>query len=234
MQSNSDNKWYVYRHLRNDKDIPFYIGIGCTPNYKRAFCKTKRNNRWNCITKSTSFSVEIIMDSLSKEDAVKKELEFIKFYGREINGGILCNQTDGGEGVFGRQNIEVWKAKLREAALKMTEEHKKKISISKMGHKGYMNGKKLTEDQKKKISERHKGVCKTEEHKKKLSNVNFGKKLSEETKNKISNWNKTVGFTDEQKQKMSKAASYKRSEETKRKMSESRKRYFEQKKLING
>lgn len=39
---------YVYRHIRLDKNQPFYIGIGVDEggNYKRAYNFIKRNNYW--------------------------------------------------------------------------------------------------------------------------------------------------------------------------------------------
>ena len=55
--------------------------------------------------------------------------------------------------------------------------------------------------------------------------------MSQETKDKIKLWNINVGASEDARKKMSSAASYKRSEETKRKMSEARKKYFENKKL---
>ena len=48
------NKYYLYRHIRLDKNEPFYIGIGTKEEryksfemiYKRAFSKKKRNIIW--------------------------------------------------------------------------------------------------------------------------------------------------------------------------------------------
>lgn len=225
------NDWYVYCHIRLDKNQPFYIGIGRTKNFKRAYSKSSRNVRWLSITKNIDYSVEIILDKISKEEAIRKEIELIDKYKRECFGGILCNQTSGGEGIHERQDIEKWKKNLSISALNMTEEHKRKISESLKGHRGYMKGKNLTEEQKSKISKRHKGVEKTEEHREKLRRANLGKKLSQETKDKIKLWNINVGASEEARKKMSSAASYKRSEETKKKMSEARKKYFENKKL---
>ena len=34
----------LYRHIRLDKNEPFYIGIG---NIKRAYNKSERNDIWN-------------------------------------------------------------------------------------------------------------------------------------------------------------------------------------------
>lgn len=90
---------YVYRHIRLDKNEPFYIGIGKVK--KRAYSKQNRNKYWQNISNITEYDVEIIMDELTWEEACEKEKEFIKLYGRFQNGGTLCNMTDGGEGTLG-------------------------------------------------------------------------------------------------------------------------------------
>jgi hypothetical protein len=96
---------YVYRHIRLDKNEPFYIGIGSDSKYKRANARFKgdRNNIWNKIVAKTNYQVQILFDDISWEDAIEKEKEFIALYGRKDNStGILANMTDGGEGVVGR------------------------------------------------------------------------------------------------------------------------------------
>lgn len=45
--------FYLYRHIRHDKNEPFYIGIGRTRNYERAFRKTSRNKFWKNIVSKT-------------------------------------------------------------------------------------------------------------------------------------------------------------------------------------
>ena len=91
------NDWIVYRHIRLDKNKPFYIGIGKDPN--RPYNKKDRSNFWKSITNKTKYIVEILFDNLTKEQAIEKEIEFIKLYGRkDIKNGSLCNMTCGGEG----------------------------------------------------------------------------------------------------------------------------------------
>lgn len=80
----------------------------------------------------------------------------------------------------------------------------------------------LSDDVKKRISEKHKGKIVKEETRQKLRQINLGKSLTKEHKNKIRIANKYRVLTDEQRQIMSKSASYKRSAETKEKMSKSR------------
>ena len=88
----------VYRHIRLDKNEPFYIGIGKTE--KRAYSKHSRNRYWNHITKNTEYKVQILFDDLSWDMAVEKEIELIQTYGRKDLGlGTLVNLTHGGEGL---------------------------------------------------------------------------------------------------------------------------------------
>jgi hypothetical protein len=95
---------YVYRHIRLDKNEPFYIGIGSDSTYKRAKAKYKgdRNKIWYDITAKSKYEIEILFDDINWEYACEKEKEFIALYGRKDNKtGILANMTDGGEGVVG-------------------------------------------------------------------------------------------------------------------------------------
>lgn len=115
-----DRDCYVYRHIRLDKNVPFYIGIGKVYDYRpedyyRAIVKSpsQRNTSWLSITSRSEYEVEIMLENLTWEEAIIKEQEFISLYGRYKNGGTLCNRTDGGEGCKGT---------------KLTQEHKDSIS----------------------------------------------------------------------------------------------------------
>jgi hypothetical protein len=113
---------YVYRHIRLDKNQPFYIGISKNDNYgncKRAKSCTGRNFIWKRIVDKTDYEVEVIMDGLTWEEAKQKEIEFIKLYGRLNSGtGILSNMTDGGEGGLGVVVSEITRKKLSENSKK--------------------------------------------------------------------------------------------------------------------
>jgi hypothetical protein len=101
-------KYFLYRHIRLDKNKPFYIGIGrkrerayssYTTEYERAFCK-QRNQIWNRITKKSDYEVEILFETDSEQLILEKEKEFIALYGRmDMVNGCLANLTDGGEGL---------------------------------------------------------------------------------------------------------------------------------------
>jgi hypothetical protein len=95
-------KYYCYRHIRADKNEPFYIGIGLkrinrniksvSTEYERAFSKCSRNNIWKSVVNKTDYNVEIIFESDSEEDIKNKETEFIKLYGLIYNKtGCLAN-----------------------------------------------------------------------------------------------------------------------------------------------
>jgi hypothetical protein len=155
----------VYRHIRTDLNIPFYIGIG--KEVTRAYSKTHRNDHWNHIVDKTSYDVHILFDDVSYEFAKEKEREFIELYKRKEDGGILCNLTKGGDGVLGIRHTE-------EARKKMGEPNK---------------GKTISEWHRQRISEFHTGKKHSEETKKRMSESQIGKglgiKASEETRKKM-------------------------------------------------
>ena len=123
---------YVYRHIRLDKNEPFYIGIGSDAKYQRADYRglKGRNKYWHRIVGKTDYDVEIILDDLTYPEAIKKEEEFIALYGRVNNKtGILCNLTDGGEGTKGLVVSEETREKQRNRVRPpQTEEQKRKAA----------------------------------------------------------------------------------------------------------
>jgi len=101
---------FLYRHIRQDKNQPFYIGIGTKKKwftdfeteYRRAFEKTNRTTYWKNITNKTNYKVEILFESDDYNFIKQKEIEFIALYGRyDLGKGTLTNLTDGGEGTLG-------------------------------------------------------------------------------------------------------------------------------------
>ena len=175
---------YLYRHIRLDKNEPFYIGIGSDEKYKRAYSKKSRNKYWSNIANITEYEVEIMLDNLMWEEVCKKEIEFIKLYGRkDLNEGTLVNMTDGGEGTFGAI---------------LTEDHKRKIGNHWMGDNNPMRkvrrfgnlnnhfNKLHSDDTKRKMSDKKKGKPLSEDHKEKMSESRKGKPKSEEWKKKMS------------------------------------------------
>jgi hypothetical protein len=160
---------YVYRHIRLDKNEPFYIGIGSDENYSRSRERYNRNGLWKIIATKSEIEVEILLDGLTYKEAQEKEKEFIALYGRKNNNtGILTNLTDGGEGTIGTV---------------ITEETRKKLSIAHKGNKS-RTGHKLSEETRLKMSIARTGKklgAISEEHRKKLSMAKKGTKQSIET-----------------------------------------------------
>jgi hypothetical protein len=160
---------YVYRHIRLDKNEPFYIGIGSDENHSRSRERYNRNGLWKIIATKSEIEVEILLDDLTYKQAQEKEKEFIALYGRKNNNsGILTNLTDGGEGNLGTI---------------ITEETRKKLSIAHKGNKS-RTGHILSEETRLKMSIARTGKKMpifTEEHRKKLSMAKIGKKQSIET-----------------------------------------------------
>lgn len=92
----------LYRHIRLDKNEPFYIGIG--NNIKRAYEKSRRSKIWKNIINKSEYRVDILFNDLTWTEACEKEKEFIKLYGRkDLGTGTLVNLTDGGDGSKGHK-----------------------------------------------------------------------------------------------------------------------------------
>jgi len=169
----------VYRHIRLDKNEPFYIGIGKTE--KRAYSKNSRNRYWKSIVANTAYRVEILFDDLSWERSIEKEIELIELYGRKDLGlGTLVNLTDGGESLPGSKNPMFGK--------KRTDDEKRRISQK-------LTGNKLSEETKLKISQSGKGIKKSPEYIEKIK----GRKHSPESIEKM----KKRVFTEEHRRKLS-------------------------------
>ncbi len=177
---------YLYRHIRLDKNEPFYIGIGLNEsnNYKRAYWTYERNFIWKKIVAKTNYEVEIVLDNLTWEEACEKEKEFIKLYGRKnINSGILSNMTDGGDGAFGMKHSAKTKLKisLAKKGKIFSEEHKKKIGL---GNKDKI----ISTETKKKQSEARKG------HKQKIESIEKMKAAQAYRKKKVDQFDLNMNF----------------------------------------
>lgn len=123
------------------------------------------------------FVKEILEENLTYDNICEREIYWIsKMNSKHPNGYNLC---DGGSGTLNPSDI---------TRLKQSESHK---------------GKKLTEEQKRKIGDKSRGRKHTEESKKKLSISHKGKKLSEQTKLKISEFSKKRKLSEKTKLKIS-------------------------------
>lgn len=124
----NEERYYLYRWIRLDKNQPFYIGIGTKTKddlkygtYKRSYTEKKGNPIWKNIINKSPYRIEILIESNDYNFILQKEIEFISLYGRiDLKSGILANMTDGGEGT---RNIII------------SEENRKRRSIAKKGIK---------------------------------------------------------------------------------------------------
>lgn len=169
---NSEGRYFLYRHIRLDKNIPFYIGIGTiykdwhkTKSFKVVFNRAyslDRNDIWNNIVlkNNNKYKVEIIECNDDYEYIKEKEKFFINLYGRKKEGGILSNLTVGGDGSLGYRHTE-------KSKLKMSKSHL---------------GKKLKKETIEKIRQANKGKNISDTHKKILSDLKIGGKNSQSKK----------------------------------------------------
>lgn len=123
-------KFYVYIHRRATDGSVFYVGKG---QRNRHESKRWRNKHWHNIVSKNGFTSEIITTFSSEICAFSFEVALIKAYGRKA----LCNMTDGGEGMSGwvasaetRKRCSDW-----QIGRKLSESHKKNISLSGLGVK---------------------------------------------------------------------------------------------------
>ena len=202
-----------YYHKRLDTGEIFYVGIG-TPS--RPYEDKHRNNHWNHIVEKVGHEVILVEENLSWDEACEWEKFEIKRIGRRDLGlGPLVNMTDGGEGTQGvliteerRTNISLAtkQAMSNPEIIQKMKDAKVDFTPWNSGMKGWNSGK---------------------------DNPNYGNYWSDEKKNEQGKKIKEAykdGFSEEhivklkEKRKGRKPAlGMKHSEETKRKMSESRK-----------
>ena len=180
----------VYKHIREDLNEVFYIGMG--ENEPRAHTEYKRSVPWKNVTNKTKYRAEIIFNNLTWEEACEKEKEYIKFYGRRDLGlGSLVNMTDGGEGGLGKivsEKHRIAVSKAQKGRIRTPD------SINKFKQK--MIGRVLSEQHKKSIGDTLTGIKRDDDFRKKvklarlINNGMKNKHHSEEVKKKISKSNK--------------------------------------------
>jgi len=168
----SKNKFYIYFHINPMKNEIFYVGKGCG---KRAYDKHSRSIFWHNTINKYGYIIDITETGLSNEEAMIREVFYIKKIGRRDLGlGPLVNMTFGGEGTIGK----IWSAETRLKislnqkgkkrgpspligikrgpsplkGTKYSEESKSKMSLSKMGHISANKGKKFSDEVKLKMS----------------------------------------------------------------------------------
>ena len=190
-----NGKQYIGDHSTEDLNCyktKNYIGSGI--HLQKAFKKGGREN----------FKREILEQFLSKKEAFNAQEKYIIQFNTLTPNGYNISPK-GGLHISGC-NSEETKRKIGEAnkislkGRKVSEEVKRKISISNIGHI-------VSEETKRKIGEANKislkGKKRSEESKQKQSKKTIGRIISEETKRKISIKEKGKIVTDETKKRIS-------------------------------
>lgn len=177
--------YYVYEHWRLDRDECFYVGKG---HGGRAYSLKNRNKHHQAIVAKlnkigSAFEVRMVITGISEDDAFRIEMERIEFW--EKSGVDLANLTKGGEGVSG---------------LKMSDEAKEKMRLSKLGKKqspetiakriAPLIGRKQPRDAVEKAAAKRRGRKLSDEHKQKLVKAHTGKIVSEKARQSLSLANK--------------------------------------------
>ncbi len=109
-------RFYVYEHIRKDTGAVFYVGKGCGD---RAFNFTNRGDNWKSVKDVCGeVLVRLPVKNVDEEFSWFAEIELIDLYKK--HGINLVNISKGGKG-FG--------------SIPKSEEHKRKIALTKIGIK---------------------------------------------------------------------------------------------------
>ena len=147
--------FYVYAYLRTS-GTPYYIGKG---SGRRAYSK---HGKWH--PPKDRSRIVFLETKLTEIGALALERRYIKWYGREINNGILKNKTEGGDGCDSmRHSVETRAVIGFKSSQKVySDEYRAKLSNAQINRI-------RTPDHNQRISEALTGKTKSDEHKAKLS-----------------------------------------------------------------
>ena len=189
-----EKRYYVYGYIRLDTNTYFYIGKGKNKRYLNI---NKRSKHFKNILNKTECVVEILYDNLTEEEAFQLEVDTIydlvfnegysidiKGIRKNTNGCHLVNCTWGGEGTSGlsiKQSQEtIDKRVAKNTGKKRTAEQRNRLGNSRKEYisnhpeelkrmQTLTTGRRLSEEEKQKISESRKGKSLSNEHKDKIS-----------------------------------------------------------------
>jgi group I intron endonuclease len=171
-----NGKQYIGKDTKNK---PSYLGSGAI--LKRAILKYGREN----------FKKEILESCSSKEELINREEYWLNYYNASNNPMFynMHNHSSGGTGIRGEHHYMYGKHHSEETKRKMRESH--------VGHKNHNYGKKFSKETREKLSqsmvlacvrgEKHHmfGKHQSDEVKEKLRKKHIGKKLTPEHKRNI-------------------------------------------------
>lgn len=190
-----ENNYYVYRWIRLDLNVPFYVGASNKANFARAYDTTRRTKEFKEVLTISKTRAEIILNDLNEYEATIKEAEFISFYGCIRLGGTLVNVKRNSPMTTEKTKkiiSEALKCNKWNLGKKRTKEVKEKQSKVKKKDKNPFFNKKHSKESREKMSKSQKGRKDSKETKIKKSiarigdkNPMYGKKHTQETIEKI-------------------------------------------------
>lgn len=185
-----NNKYYVYLHIKETTGEPFYVGKGFG---NRFLIKQHRSLHWNRIVNKYGYDTIFLETNLSEKESLEREIYWIERIGRkDLDNGPLVNFTNGGDGLSGYIKSEETRRKISEGnkGRIVSKETREKMSKS---LKGIGKGRIVSKEQREQISKTLTGVKHSEERKLKNSISHKGR-ISPR---------KGIIMTDEQKKKIS-------------------------------
>ena len=166
-------KFYTYCHIRRDTGKIFYVGKGSNNRYRDIH---NRSKWWKSIYNKTEVDFLILAYWETEEDAFSHEKLLISCIPN------LCNLTDGGDGASGFRHSKESREKRSAALIKWHKENPEaaKSWANKRAPTLY------TEERRKSLSDRRKGISVSEVTRKKISETSKGRKKPDNFGNIIS------------------------------------------------
>ena len=146
---NLSERFYTYTYSYPN-GVPFYVGKGTKKRIENHMWDAKAGRNTDkfhiriirkLLKNNQQPTIKKIVDNVDEELAFLVEQELIAKYGKKIDGtGILTNNTDGGEGASGINNIkrtpeQIEAMRQRATGVKQSEESKLKKSLKLKGYK---------------------------------------------------------------------------------------------------
>lgn len=193
-----ERRFFVYKHTSPSNKV--YIGITCKKNIKQRWGKNGRGYKecpyfYKAIQKYgwDNIQHEILFIDLSEKEAQEKEIELISFY-KSNNPEFGYNLTSGGEGRPNYVCSQETKDKMSKNNGAKNPKYRQQYLDRLSGENNPMKNPEiaqkfkhpLSEETKKKISERKKGKSRLKEVRDKLKQAHIGLTASEETRKKMS------------------------------------------------